>query len=58
MKDKSLLTGIFGAIAVNAITVEKWVGIICSAAMALTYCGIQIYRLIRDRDNDKGVKNG
>ena len=53
MKDKSLITGIFGAIAVNAITVEKWVGIICSAAMALTYCGIQIYRLIRDRDKDK-----
>ena len=58
MKDKSLITGIIGAIAVNAVTVEKWVGIICSAAMALTYCGIQIYRLIRDRDNDKGVKNG
>ena len=58
MKDNGLLTGVIGAIAVNAITVEKWVGIICSAAMALTYCGIQIYRLIRDRDNDKGVKNG
>ena len=58
MKDKSLLTGVIGAIAVNAVTVEKWVGIICSAAMALTYCGIQIYRLIRDRDNDKGAKNG
>ena len=53
MKDNGLLTGVIGAIAVNAITVEKWVGIIYSAAMALTYCGIQIYRLIRDRDKDK-----
>ena len=53
MKDNGLITGVIGAIAVNAITVEKWVGIICSAAMALTYCGIQIYRLIRDRDKDK-----
>ena len=53
MKDNGLLTGVVGAIAVNAITVEKWVSIICSAAMALTYCGIQIYRLIRDRDKDK-----
>lgn len=58
MKDNGLLTGIIGAIAVNAMTVEKWVGIICSAAMALTYCGIQIYRLIRDRDSDKGANNG
>lgn len=56
MKDNGLLSGVIGAIAVNAITVEKWVGIICSAAMALTYCGIQIYRLIRDRDSDKGVE--
>lgn len=56
MKDKSLLTGVLGTIAVNAIAVEKWVGIICSAAMALTYCGIQIYRLIRDRDKDKGAE--
>ena len=53
MKDNGLLTGVVGAIAVNAFNVEKWVGIICSAAMALTYCGIQIYRLIRDRDKDK-----
>ena len=53
MKDNGLLTGVIGAIAVNAVAVEKWVGIICSAAMALTYCGIQIYRLIRDRDKDK-----
>ena len=53
MKDNGLLTHIIFAIAVNAITVEKWVGIICSAAMALTYCGIQIYRLSRDRDKDK-----
>lgn len=58
MKDNGLLTGMIGAIAVNAVTVEKWVGIICSAAMALTYCGIQIYRLIRDRDSDKGANNG
>ncbi len=56
MKDNGLLTGVVGAIAVSAVTVEKWVGIICSAAMALTYCGIQIYRLIRDRDKDKGVE--
>ena len=53
MKDNGLITGVVGAIAVSAVTVEKWVGIICSAAMALTYCGIQIYRLIRDRDKDK-----
>lgn len=58
MKDNGLLSGVIGAIAVNAVTVEKWVGIICSAAMALTYCGIQIYRLIRDRDSDKGANNG
>ena len=53
MKDNGLFTGVIGAIAVNEINDEKWVGIICSAAMALTYCGIQIYRLIRDRDKDK-----
>ena len=53
MKDNGLLTGVIGAIAVNAIKIKKWVGIVCCAAMALTYCGIQIYRLIRDRDKDK-----
>ena len=53
MKDNGLLTGVVGAIAVNAITVAKWVGIICSAALELTYCGIQIYRLITERDKDK-----
>ena len=53
MKDNGILTGMIGAIAVNAEKKKKWVGIICSAAMALTYCGIQIYRLIRDRDKDK-----
>lgn len=56
MKDNGLLSGVIGAFAVNAITVEKWVGIICSTTMALTYCGIQIYRLIRDRDKDKGAE--
>ena len=56
MKDNGLLPGVIGAIAVNAITVEKWVGIICSAAMALTYCGIQIYRLIRDRDTHQAAE--
>lgn len=31
MKDNGLLSGVIGAIAVNAITVEKWVGTIWAA---------------------------
>lgn len=31
----------------------EWVGLICTLAITLVTCGINIYRMIRDRNSDK-----
>lgn len=41
------------AVSVSLEQVSAWVSIITSVAIALVTCGIQIYRMIRDRDEDK-----
>lgn len=36
--------------------VSAWVSLICSISIALVTCGIQIWRMIRDRNSDKEAK--
>lgn len=36
--------------------VSAWTSLICSVAIALVTCGIQIWRMIRDRNLDKEAK--
>lgn len=36
--------------------VNAWASLICSIAIALVTCGIQIWRMIRDRNSDKEEK--
>ena len=36
--------------------VSAWTSLICSVAIALVTCGIQIWRMIRDRNSDKEAK--
>lgn len=36
--------------------VSAWVSLICSISIALVTCGIQIWRMIRDRNSDKEEK--
>ena len=36
--------------------VSAWVSLICSVAIAVVTCGIQIWRMIRDRNSDKEEK--
>ena len=36
--------------------VSAWASLICSVAIALVTCGIQIWRMIRDRNLDKEEK--
>ena len=36
--------------------VTAWVTLGCTLAITIVTCGIQIYHLIRDRDNDKKRK--
>lgn len=36
--------------------VSAWVSLICSVSIALVTCGIQIWRMIRDRNSDKEEK--
>ena len=36
--------------------VSAWASLICSVAIALVTCGIQIWRMIRDRNSDKEKK--
>lgn len=56
----SSVIGVGGAVALNAISgaelrgeVTEWVSLIGTIAITLTTIGIQIYRLIRDRNKDK-----
>lgn len=35
---------------------SAWVSLICSIAIAVVTCGIQIWRMIRDRNSDKEEK--
>lgn len=37
--------------------VSAWVSLICSLSIALVTCGIQIWRMIRDRNADKKKKS-
>lgn len=55
------ITGIVGGVgciltAGMAEEVSAIVGIVCTSAIALVTCGVQLYRLIRDRDSDKETK--
>ena len=36
--------------------VSAWVSLICSLAIAVVTCGIQIWRMIRDRNSDTEKK--
>lgn len=36
--------------------VSAWASLICSVAIAVVTCGIQIWRMIRDRNSDKVEK--
>lgn len=52
--------GVGGAVALNAVSsaelrgeITEWVSLIGTIAITLTTIGIQIYRLIRDRNKDK-----
>lgn len=56
----SSVLGVGGTIALNAVNgaqirgeVSEWVSLIGTIAITLTTIGIQIYRLIRDRNTDK-----
>lgn len=54
---KNILDGIIGAtgIILTGLTMENlsaWVSLICTLVITATTCGIQVYRMIRDRDND------
>lgn len=44
------------AVSMSLENVSQIVTIITSVLIALTTCGIQIYRMIRDRDDDKKDK--
>lgn len=51
---RDTLTGVIGLLGcVTSIQLTEWVGLICTLLITLTTCGIQVYRLIRDRDTDK-----
>lgn len=58
---KDFLVGATGiatnvGVAISLQDVSQIVTIITSVLIALTTCGIQIYRMIRDRDDDKKGK--
>ena len=36
--------------------VSAWASLVCSVAIAIVTCGIQIWRMIRDRNSDKEAK--
>lgn len=55
---KDGIIGVSG-IVLTGISMENltaWVSLVCSLAIAIVTCGIQIYRMIRDRDTDKEEK--
>lgn len=58
MKDSAIgLAGItFNLLTPATDEVQLWVSVISSAVIALTTCGIQVYRAIRDRDKDLSKK--
>ena len=41
---------------VTVAQVELWIGVICTVLITLTTCGVNVYRMIRDRDIDKTAK--
>lgn len=56
----SSVIGFGGSIALNVVSsaelrgeVTEWVSLVGTIAITLTTIGIQIYRLIRDRNKDK-----
>ena len=57
MKDGLIgMTGcVLAAIGVRD-EVSAWTSLICSVAIAVVTCGIQIWRMIRDRNSDKEEK--
>ena len=57
MKDGMIGIGgcLFASIGVRD-EVSAWTSLICSVAIALVTCGIQIWRMIRDRNSDKEEK--
>lgn len=57
MKDGMI--GIIGCLLASVNVrdeVSAWASLICSVAIAIVTCGIQIWRMIRDRNSDKEEK--
>lgn len=51
------LISIFSIVGcVTSVQLTEWVGIICTLAITIVTCGINIYRMIRDRNDDKENK--
>ena len=50
--------GIIGllAVGITEASLTGWISLVCTLLITITTCGIQCYRLIRDRDNDKQTK--
>lgn len=57
-KSLDSVIGVAG-VTLTAISMEQvsaWVGLICSLVITMVTCGVQAYRLVRDRDEDKKPK--
>ena len=57
MKDG--IIGFSGCLLASVVVRDEviaWASLICSVAIALVNCGIQIWRIIRDRNSDKEEK--
>lgn len=56
---KDGIIGVTGCIlmGITSEQINMWVSLICSVAIAFVTCGITIYRMIRDRNNDKEPKD-
>lgn len=44
------------ACCVTSIQLTEWVGLLCTLVITIVTCGINVYRMIRDRNSDKGNK--
>lgn len=41
------------ACCITSIQLTEWVGLICTLAITIVTCGVNVYRMIRDRNSDK-----
>lgn len=56
--NKDGISGIIGllAVGITETSLTGWISLICTLLITITTCGIQCYRLIRDRDTDKNTE--